>query len=234
MDPRHNLSFCARKTAWLAPEFLVSTCPSPDLWFLHAKQRLLEQNYKSLWVPDLTCRFVNAKQRDLHQNDKSIWVPALICAFFHAKQRLMTRLTSLYGSLPSHVILCMQNSVISIRKTSLYGSQPLSVVSAFKTLTFGAELQVSVGPRPHLSFCACKTAWLASDLLVSIGLSPHLWFLYAKQRLVDQHTSLYRYQTSPVVLYMQTRDFRTRITSFCRSKTPHVVFVCKTASSGPE
>ena len=29
-----------------------------------AKQRLLDQNYKSLWVPDLTCHFVHAKQRD--------------------------------------------------------------------------------------------------------------------------------------------------------------------------
>ena len=61
--------------------------PSPHLLFLQAKQRPFEQNYKSLWVPDLTCRFVHAKQRDLHQNDKSIWVPALICGFMHAKQR---------------------------------------------------------------------------------------------------------------------------------------------------
>ena len=29
-----------------------------------AKQRLLDQKYKSLRVPDLTCRFVHAKQRD--------------------------------------------------------------------------------------------------------------------------------------------------------------------------
>ena len=44
--------------------------------------------YKSLWVPDLTCRFVYAKQRDLHKNKKAIWVPALTCGFVHAKQRL--------------------------------------------------------------------------------------------------------------------------------------------------
>ena len=29
-----------------------------------AKQRLLDQNYKSLWFPDFTCRFVHAKQRE--------------------------------------------------------------------------------------------------------------------------------------------------------------------------
>ena len=30
---------------------------------VHAKQRLLDQNYKSLWVPDIACCFVHAKQR---------------------------------------------------------------------------------------------------------------------------------------------------------------------------
>ena len=54
----------AFETATLAPELQVSMGPSLHLWFLHAKQRLLDQNYKSLWVPDLTCRFMHAKQRE--------------------------------------------------------------------------------------------------------------------------------------------------------------------------
>ena len=57
MGTRHNLSFCARKTAWLAPDLPVSMCPNPHLWFLNAKQRILDQNYKSPWVPDLFCGF---------------------------------------------------------------------------------------------------------------------------------------------------------------------------------
>ena len=52
------------KTASMGPELLVSMGPSPHLWFLHAKQRLLGQNYKSLRVPDHSCRFAHAKQRD--------------------------------------------------------------------------------------------------------------------------------------------------------------------------
>ena len=64
MGPRLHLSFCARKTAWLAPELLVSMGPNRHRWFLHAKQRLLDQIYKSLWVPDITCRFVYAILRD--------------------------------------------------------------------------------------------------------------------------------------------------------------------------
>ena len=55
MGPRHHLWFFAFKTATLATELQVSLGPSPHLWFLHAKQRLLDQNYKSLWVPDFAC-----------------------------------------------------------------------------------------------------------------------------------------------------------------------------------
>ena len=53
----------ASKTATLARGLQVSMGPSPHLWILHAKQRLLDQNYKSLWIPDFAYRLVNAKQR---------------------------------------------------------------------------------------------------------------------------------------------------------------------------
>ena len=68
-----------------------------------------------------------------------------------------------------------------------------------------------MGPRHVLSFCAFTTAWLAPELLGSMGPSPHLWFLHAKQRLLDQSTSLLGYQTSPVVLCMQNSVICTRI-----------------------
>ena len=31
--------------------------PNPYLWFLDAKQQLMDRNNKTLWVPDVTCRF---------------------------------------------------------------------------------------------------------------------------------------------------------------------------------
>ena len=95
------------KTANLGPELQVSMSPSPHLWIFHAKQRLLDQNYNSLLVPGLTSRFV-------HTN-------CVIC----------TRITRLYGSLPSSVVLCTRNSDFITRTTSLYGSQPSSVVLCF-------------------------------------------------------------------------------------------------------
>ena len=55
MGPRPHLLFFAFKTATLAPELQVSMGPSPHLCFLLAKQRLLDQNHKSLWVPDFAC-----------------------------------------------------------------------------------------------------------------------------------------------------------------------------------
>ena len=64
MCPRPQLSFCACKTTRLASELLVSLGSSPHLWCLHAKQLLLDQNYRSLWVPDFAWRFVHVKQRD--------------------------------------------------------------------------------------------------------------------------------------------------------------------------
>ena len=55
--------FFAFKTGTLAPELQVSMSPSPYLRLLHAKQRLLDQKFKSLWVPAIICDFVRSKQR---------------------------------------------------------------------------------------------------------------------------------------------------------------------------
>ena len=64
MGPRPHLWFSAYKTACLSSELLVSMGSSPHLWFLDAKQRLFDQNNKSLWVPYITCPFVHSKQRE--------------------------------------------------------------------------------------------------------------------------------------------------------------------------
>ena len=64
MGTRPHLLFCACTTACLESDILVSMSPLPHLWILIAKQRLLVQNYKSLWVPDFTCRIMDAKHRE--------------------------------------------------------------------------------------------------------------------------------------------------------------------------
>ena len=194
----------ACKTAWLASESLVCMGPSPHIWFLDAKQRLLDRNNKAQWFPDITRRCVHAKQCDLHQNDMFVCVPALICDFCMQNSPFRTRISSLYGSQTTSVVLSTHNIVLSTRITSLYGSQPSSVVFACKTsifalewqvymsssphlslcasntVTFGLESQISMGPRPHLFFCACKTAWFAPEYQVCMGSNPQLWFCPCK------------------------------------------------------
>ena len=121
-----------------------------------------------------------------------------------------TGITRVYVSQTWPFVLCKNNSVLSIRNTCLYWSQTSSVVFA------------------------CKTTWLTTELLVSMVPRPHLWILTAKHRLLDQHTSLYRYQTSPVVLCMQNSVISTTITSLYGSLPSTVVFARKTVTFGPD
>ena len=115
MGPRHHLSFCACNTAWLAPELLVSMGPNPYLLFLLAKQRLLEQNYQYLCVP------------------------ALICGFCIHNSAFWTRISSLYGSQTSSVLLSTHNCELNTRIKRLYWFQPSPVAFACKTASFGPE-----------------------------------------------------------------------------------------------
>ena len=204
MGPSHHLWFCAFKTA---TEVLVSMGPSPQLRILHAKQRLLDQNYKSLWVPALTCGFC--------MQNSDFW----------------TRITSLYGSQPSSVVFACKTASLgpelqvsmgprphlwffalktwilvpelqvsmgpsphlgfcAFTTATLWpelmvsmGTRPDLSFCSFKTAWLAPEILVSMGPRPHQSFCAYKTTWLASESLDSMGPSTHFWFMHSKQRL---------------------------------------------------
>ena len=128
MSPRHDLSFCACTTACLASELLVSMGPSPHLWFLNAKQRHLDQNYKSLRVPDLACRFVHAIQRNYHQN---------YC---------------IYGSHPLSVVIAFKTTTFGAQLQVCMGPRPHLSFSACKTAWFDSESLVSIVPSPHLWF----------------------------------------------------------------------------------
>ena len=139
MGPRHDLSFCACNTAWLAPELLVSMGPNPYLWFLHAKQRLLEQNYKYLCVP------------------------ALICGFYIHNSAFWTRISSLYGPrlhlwFWAHITACLTQEY-----KDYMCSSPRLWFCACKTATLAHELLVSMGPSPHLCFLLAKQRLLEQN-----------------------------------------------------------------------
>ena len=72
------------KTMWLASELLVSMGPSLHLWFLRAKQRLSDQNYKSLWVPDFTMVFW-IQNSDISNRIASLYGTQASSVFFACK-----------------------------------------------------------------------------------------------------------------------------------------------------
>ena len=150
MSPRHNLSFCAWKTVWLAPGKLGSMCPSRHLWFLHAKQRTLDQNFKPLWVR------------------------ALICGFCMQNSDFLTRIISLYGSHISPVLLCMQNRLIWTWIASLYGFQPSSVVLCMQNGEFRNRItSLCKWIDPTCGFCMQNSAiWTRIASLYGSQTSP--------------------------------------------------------------
>ena len=93
-----------------------------------------------------------------------------------------TRITSLYGSQTSPVVLCVQNGVISTRITGLYGSQHSYVFLCIQNSApfLPLELLVSMCPSPHLCFCAFKIATLVPQLQGFMCPRPHLWFCACK------------------------------------------------------
>ena len=139
MGPRHDLSFCAYKTAWLASEILVSMSPISHVWFLDAKQRLLDRNNKSLLVPDITCRCVH-ENSVIRTRISSLYVSqtsSVVLSTYNCV--LNTKIKRLYWFQPSPVVLCMQNSDFRTRITSLCGSKTQPVVLACKTANSGPE-----------------------------------------------------------------------------------------------
>ena len=176
MGFRPHLSFCAYNTAWLASELLVSMGPSPPVWIMDAKQRLLFWKKKSLWVPDITRHFVHTNQRDFHKNDKSIWVPTLICGFCMQNSDFWTSIQVSMGTRPHQSFCAYKTTWLAPELLVSMGSSPHLWFCAFKIATLRPKLHASMGLRPHLSFCACNTVWLATELLVSMGSNPHLWF----------------------------------------------------------
>ena len=148
-------------------------CPSHNLWFYACKTAWL--------APELQV---------------SMGLSPRLC-FLHAKQRLWTRITSLYGSQTSSVLLSMQNSVICSKMTSSHGFQPSSVVLCMKNSDFWSRITGLCGSQtspvvlclqnsvmrlrlyrsqPLSVFFACKTASFGAELQVSMGPRPHLSF----------------------------------------------------------
>ena len=91
----------------------------------------------------LKCYIYCMSGPSLHREstDSLILVPALICVFFFMQNSdFMTRLTSLYGSQTSSVVLSTHNSVLSTRINRLYWFQPSPVVLCMQNSDFRTKI----------------------------------------------------------------------------------------------
>ena len=186
MSPRHNLSFCAYKTAWFAPEWQLYMGSSPHLCLLDAKQHDL-----------------HAKQRD--RMTRIYWFQPSLVFFCMQNSDFWTRITSLYGSQTWPVILRLYNSVISIRITRLYGLQPSSEVLCIQNSDFWTTMTSLYGFQPSSVFFSFMQN---SDFMTRLTC---LYGSHTSSVVVSTHNSvlrtrikgLYGFQASPMVMYMQ-------------------------------
>ena len=152
MSFRHNLSFCACKTAWFTLEWQVYMGSSPHLCFSMQNSDFVIR-LTSLYGSQISSVVLSTHNRVLSTRIKRLYgfqpSPVVLCmqninfstwiTSLYGFQTSMqtsdfwTEIACLYGSQNSPVIFCMQNSVPSFRIASLYGSQPSSVVFACKT-----------------------------------------------------------------------------------------------------
>ena len=157
--------------------------PSPHLWFLDAKQRILVQSTSlygyqtSLVVLCMQKSVICTRIKTLYGLQLS---PVVLCM---QSSDLWTRKTRLNGSQTWPFVLHMYDNVISTRITRLYGSQPSSVGFACKTTTFGPVYESLWVPDLTCRFVRAKerdlhknknTIWVAA---LTCG------FVHAKQRL---------------------------------------------------
>ena len=122
------------KTAWFAPEWEDYIASSHHLWFCACKTAPLGLELQ-----------VSVGQR-----------PHL--CFFMQNSDFMTRLTSLYGSQTSSVVLSTHNSVLSTRINRLYWFQPSPVVLCMQNSDFRTRITSLCGSKIPPVVFACKTA----------------------------------------------------------------------------
>ena len=125
----------ACKTATLGRELQVSIGPIPHLWFLAFIMGTLAPELQVSMGTSPHLRFLQAKQRLLDQIYKSLWVPAIICGFVHENSDFSIRNTSLYVSQPSFVAFACKTATLGPELIVSIGPSPHLWFCAFTTAT---------------------------------------------------------------------------------------------------
>ena len=97
-------------------------------WFLDAKQWLLDRNNKSLGVPDITCRCVH-ENSVIRTRISSLYMSQTSSVVLSTHNCVLnTKIKRLYWLQPSPVVLCIQNSDLMTAIACVYGSQTSPVI----------------------------------------------------------------------------------------------------------
>ena len=117
----------------------------------------------------------------------------------------------------------MYNSVLSNRITSLYGSPPSSVVLIAKQRLLGQNYKSLLVPVVTCRFVhANQRLWPRITSLYGYKTSPVALCMH-NSAFWNRITSLYGFQPSSVVLCVENSDFRTKIAHLYGSKTSPVI-----------
>ena len=110
--------------------------------------------------------------------------------FVHANRDFWSRITSLYWSQPSSLVLCIQNSDFMTWNKCLYWSQTSPVDLCMQSSVISTWITSLCWSQPSSVVFACKTASFAQEFKVSMCPTPHLFFfVHAQQR--DKHQNYY-------------------------------------------
>ena len=129
----------ACKTASLVPELQVSIGLRPHLWFFAFKMGTLAPELQVSMGSSSHLRFLHAKQRLLNQIYKSLWVPGIIYGFVHKNSDFRIRITSIYGSQPSFVAFACKTATLGPEIQVSIGPRPHLSFYACKTAWLAPE-----------------------------------------------------------------------------------------------
>ena len=130
---------------WTRIANLYGSQISPAVLFLQCSVSSIR--ITSLHGSQPSCVVFGCNRATFGQEKQVSIIPALTCSFCMQNSEFWTRITNLYGSQTSPVILCMQYGGISTWITCLYGSQPSSLVLCMQNSDFRTRLTSLYGSQ---------------------------------------------------------------------------------------
>ena len=145
----------AKQDFWIGIKYLFGSQTSPMvLWMQNS---VISSRKTSLNGTQTSTEILQAKQRLLDQNYKSLWFPDLTYVFFAFTTATSAPELQISLGVSSHLLLWEYTTATLWPELIVsMGPRPHLSFSACKTAWLAPELLVSIGPSPHLWFLHAK------------------------------------------------------------------------------